>query len=177
MSVRVRIVVVALTVTAISLTGCTPAASPSSGAPSAPLTGTPAPTSVTDPPSPSRSTTAKTRPSSKTTPSLRATAGDVDQDACTQDRLLSLVKQKFDDPATGLIIERVDIKRCRNNYAHVYAITAANPSDQPQYEDEQLFLRYVDGRWESVVEGSGVSCEDPDILPELRTACRALGYL
>ena len=87
------------------------------------------------------------------------------------------MKQKFDDPANKLIIERVDIKRCRNHYAHVFAITAANPSGQPQYENEQLFLRDVNGHWESVAEGTGISCDDPDLLAELRTACRALGYL
>ena len=87
------------------------------------------------------------------------------------------MKQKFDDPATKLIIERVDVRRCRNHYAHVLAVTAANPQGQPQYESEQVFLRYVDGRWESVGEGSGISCDDPAVLANLRTACRALGYV
>jgi hypothetical protein len=87
------------------------------------------------------------------------------------------MKQKFDDPANKLIIERVDVKRCRNHYAHVLAITAANPQGQPQYESEQVFLRYVNGHWESVVEGSGISCDDPDMLAALHRACRALGYV
>jgi hypothetical protein len=87
------------------------------------------------------------------------------------------MKQKFDDPTTGLIIERVDIKRCRNHYAHVFAITAPDSSGRQQYENEQLFLRYVKGRWESVIEGTGISCSDPDIRPEMLPACRALGYL
>lgn len=87
------------------------------------------------------------------------------------------MKQKFDDPATELIIERVDIKRCRNHYAHLFAVTAANPSGRPQYENEQLFLRYVHGQWESVEEGTGISCHDPDIHADLYAACHALGYL
>ena len=101
----------------------------------------------------------------------------MDQDACTQATLLPLMKQKFDDPATGYVIERVDIRRCRNRYAHVFAVTAANASGQRQYENEQLFLRYVNGHWESVEEGTGIYCEDPDIHAGLLAACRALGYL
>jgi hypothetical protein len=76
-----------------------------------------------------------------------------------------------------LIIERVEIKRCRNHYAHVFAITAADASGRHEYENEQLFMRRVNGRWESVIEGTGISCDDPDIRPELLSACRALGYL
>ena len=87
------------------------------------------------------------------------------------------MKEKFDNQAPGLIIERVDIKRCRNHYAHVFAITAPTGSDDTSYENEQLFLRYVDGRWESVAEGTGLSCDDPDIPADLASACRALGYL
>jgi hypothetical protein len=104
-----------------------------------------------------------------------ATSGE--PDGCTQETLLPLMKQKFDDPATELIIERVDIKRCRNHYAHLFAVTAANPSGRPQYENEQLFLRSVNGRWESVAEGTGISCYDPDIRGDLYAACHALGYL
>jgi hypothetical protein len=101
----------------------------------------------------------------------------MNQDACTQEVLLPLMKQKFDNPATQLVIERVNIKRCRNHYAQVFAITAANASGRHEYENEQLFLRYVNGQWQSVVEGTGISCQDPDIRTDLLAACRALGYL
>jgi hypothetical protein len=101
----------------------------------------------------------------------------VDQVACTEQTLLPLMRQRFDDPDTGLSIERVNIKRCRNHYAHVFAITAADASGRHEYENEQLFLRYVNGRWESVIEGTGISCKDTDLRAELLMACRALGYL
>jgi hypothetical protein len=101
----------------------------------------------------------------------------MDKSACAPESFLPLLKRRLEDPATGLTIERVDVKRCRNNYAHVFAIPAADPSGQSSYENEQLFLRRVNGRWESVMEGTGISCEDPDIRPELLSACRALGYL
>jgi hypothetical protein len=175
---RIPMVMAVLVTTAVSLTGCAPAAQSGSGTALAPSAGAPTPTSAAaDPSRSTASTTAPAQPrATTTTPSARPT-DTAGQNACTQETLLPLMKHKFDDPGTKLIIERVDIKRCRNHYAHVFAITAANPSGQPQYENEQLFLRWANGRWQSVAEGTGISCDDPDLLAELRTACRALGYL
>jgi hypothetical protein len=96
--------------------------------------------------------------------------------ACTSNVLLPLLKRRFDDPSKELVIERVDIRRCRNGYAHVFAITRRNPPGDPQYENEQLFLRFVNGEWQSVSEGTGISCSDEDLRPELAEACRRLGY-
>ena len=169
-------VVVALTVAAMSLTACTlPSRSGSGLSPapsaSAPATGNPSP-------SPTGSAGAGGRAVPTTVrPSARSTTGRTDQDPCSQETLLRLLKQKFDNQAPGLVIERVDIRRCRNHYAHVFAITGPTGLAGTNYENEQLFLRYVDGRWESVAEGSGISCEDPDIPASLVSACRALGYL
>ena len=87
------------------------------------------------------------------------------------------MKQKFDNRAPDLIIERVDIRRCRNHYAHVFAITGPTGLPGTNYENEQLFLRYVNGQWASIAEGTGLSCSDSDIRANLRSACRALGYL
>ena len=97
--------------------------------------------------------------------------------ACAQDVLLQFLKNKFDNPATEMIIERADLRRCRDGYAHVYAVTQLNPSGSARYENEQLFLRFVNGEWQSVAEGTGMSCEnDRDRFPELAAACSALGY-
>ena len=98
------------------------------------------------------------------------------QAACTQEVLLQFLKNKFDDTVTGLIIERADIRRCRDDYAHVYAVTERDASGSAQFENEQLFLRFVDGQWQSVAEGTGISCDDEDKTPEHAAACLALGY-
>ena len=95
--------------------------------------------------------------------------------ACTQEVLLQTLKSRFDDPATGLIIERADIRRCRGGYAHVFAVTERHASGS-RFENEQLFLRFVDGQWQSVAEGTGISCDDEDKTPEHAAACIALGY-
>ncbi len=96
--------------------------------------------------------------------------------ACTQEVLLQTLKSRFDDPTTGLIIERADVRRCRDGYAHVFAVAERDASGSPRFENEQLFLRFVDGRWQSVAEGTGISCDDDDKTPEHAAACLALGY-
>jgi hypothetical protein len=103
-------------------------------------------------------------------------AGGSASAACTSQVLLPLMKQKFDDPSRELVIERVDIRRCRNGYAHVFAVPRSNPAGQPQYDSEQLFLREVDGAWQSVAEGGGIGCSDADVSDQFLVACQALGY-
>ena len=96
--------------------------------------------------------------------------------ACTSRAILPLLKRKFDNPSGELTIVRADIKRCRNGYAHVFAISGHNPPGHPQYENEQLFLRDVNGAWQSVAEGAGIACSDADITTAMLRACRALDY-
>jgi hypothetical protein len=96
--------------------------------------------------------------------------------ACTSRVLLPLMQRKFDDPSAGVAIVRVQIERCRNGYARVFAIPRTNPPGQPQLESEQVFLRYLNGSWRSVSQGTGLSCSDPDASRALLGACTALGY-
>jgi hypothetical protein len=119
--------------------------------------------------SPSATTTAPTTKVTTSTPG-RADA------ACTSQAMLPLLKQKFDNPSSQLTIVRADIKRCRNGYAHVFAISRHNPPGHAQYENEQLFLRDVNGSWQSVAEGTGIACSDADITAAMLRACRALDY-
>jgi hypothetical protein len=42
---------------------------------------------------------------------------------------------------------------------------------------EWIAARIVGIAMEPFAEGTGISCDDPDLLADLRTACRALGYL
>jgi hypothetical protein len=99
------------------------------------------------------------------------------EQACTPDVLLPLMKRKFDNQAAGLVIERVDVRRCDNGYVHLFAISRHDPTGPANFEDEQLFMHFVDGQWQSISEGTGISCSDTDLRPEeVLTACRALGY-
>ena len=75
-----------------------------------------------------------------------------------------------------MVIEGVNIRRCRNGYAHVFTIAKSTASPPRGVENEQLFLRFVDGQWQSVAEGTGISCDDEDKMPEHAAACSALGY-
>jgi hypothetical protein len=96
--------------------------------------------------------------------------------ACTSRALLPLLKRTFDGTAPELVVAQADIRRCRNGYAHVFAVPRRNPAGHPQYDAEQLFLRDVKGSWRIVDSGTGISCEDNDLTAALRQACRALGY-
>jgi len=154
----VRATLAAILLTAIVLSGCS---SGSSGSPAQPSTRSPA---ASAPASTVEETVATTAP-----------AAGQGQAACTQAAILPLLKSKFDDPGNGLVIVKADIKGCRNGYAHVFAVPRQNPAGQSQFESEQLFLRSVGGKWTSVAEGTGITCEDADITPAMLQACRALG--
>lgn len=158
-----------LAIAAGSSTGCS---GPSMPAATPPTSAAPTPAAPTS----TRPTPAAAASSPLTTTSGPATATILAPQACTSEVLLPLMKRKFDDPSRELVIERVDIERCRNGYAHVFAISRRNPPGDPQYENEQLFLRLVDGQWQSVAEGTGISCSDDDLRPELVAPCRGLGY-
>jgi hypothetical protein len=118
---------------------------------------------------------ASTTPTAPTTAVSPSTTGSF-QAACTSQALLPLLKHKFDNPSSELTIVRADIKRCRNGYAHVFAIPRHNPPGHPQYDAEQLFLRYSNGSWQSVAQGQGIACSDGDITAAMLRACRALDY-
>jgi hypothetical protein len=124
-----------------------------------PTTAAPAPSATT--------TTLPTAVTTSTTPGVSGAA-------CSSQAILPLLKRKFD--SGELVIVQADIKRCRNGYAHVFAISRPNPPGHPQYENEQLFLRDVNGSWQSVAEGTGIACSDADITPAMLRACRALDY-
>jgi len=145
---------------ALAAVGCTnpsepaPTSSPASPTTSAPAAiGTPPPTSV----SPTRSVLSF-------------------EEACTSEVLLPLMRERFDAPSQDLVIKSVQIERCRGGYAHVFAIPRENPAAGPQYESEQLYLRFAAGEWESVEEGTGITCQDSDISGAFIEACEALGY-
>jgi len=147
-------------------------ATASSGCAQSSAPGAVTPTTAT----PTTATSTTTQPTGAPTASATQPTMAFEQ-ACTPDVLLPLMKRKFDNPAAGLVIERVDIRRCANGYVHLFAISRQNPTGPANFENEQLFMHFVDGQWQSISEGTGISCSDTDLRPaEMFTACRALGY-
>jgi hypothetical protein len=135
------------------------------------------PSAAASPTTAAPSTPAGTSPVATTTaPGPRVTTPGTPHAACSSQALLPLLKRKFDSPSGELTIVGADIKRCRNGYAHVFAIPAHNPPGHPQYDNEQLFLRDVNGSWQSLAEGTGIACSDADITAAMLRACRALDY-
>jgi len=85
---------------------------------------------------------------------------------CESSAILPVVREIAPD-----IIEVVDIEQCQNGYARVFAM----PVDPNRYDSEQVFLKDEEGSWKLLTWGTGISCQDPDLLDELIPACEALG--
>ena len=95
--------------------------------------------------------------------------------ACSDAVLIPWFKSFIDGTAPDLVIVDVDVVACRNGYAHVYAVPQQNPEGQNQYDAEQFWLKWEDGGWVGVAQGTGITCSDPDRTPEHAAACDALG--
>jgi hypothetical protein len=87
------------------------------------------------------------------------------------------VRHDIEIPSQRAEIVGVEIARCRNGYAHIFAVPRQGPSAHATAEAEQFFLRYRHGAWSSVDSGTGLSCTDPDASRFLVAACTALGYV
>jgi hypothetical protein len=85
---------------------------------------------------------------------------------CESSAILPVVTEIAPD-----IIVGVDIQQCQNGYARVFA----TPVDPNRDDSEQVFLKDEEGSWELLTWGTGISCQDPDLLDELIPACEALG--
>jgi hypothetical protein len=80
----------------------------------------------------------------------------------------------------GAQVVRIEILRCRNDYARVTAIPDKSVCPPTCYETYEVYVRWTGERWRVVDFGSGIECEDMTTLPPLPTpisrACRELGY-
>ena len=118
-------------------------------------------------------TTAAPGAATTTTPgSTKATNASAAPD-CSKQALLAFLRTAIEFENSSVPIEDVDVKGCQGGYAHVF--TLPKPKPPAQYEQEQLFLHWEDGRWVIVDSGTGIACSDPDASRGLVAACRALG--
>ena len=96
-------------------------------------------------------------------------------DPCSAAYLVPWFKSFIDGTAPDLVIVDADVVACRNGYAHVWAVPQRNPEGSNQYDAEQFWLKWEDGDWVGVAQGTGIACSDPDRTPEHAAACDALG--
>jgi hypothetical protein len=102
-------------------------------------------------------------------------AGKAQAPAAACDSAAMLVAIRDDvEIAPPLTWESVDIKQCQNGYARVLA-HAGNVPPGTALDEEQVFLRDLDGSWEVITSGSGIACSDEDRSSELEEACEGLG--
>jgi hypothetical protein len=98
---------------------------------------------------------------------------------CDPESFLPPLQDTLDNPAEKLRIVRADVRRCRNGYAQVFAVpdqSVCEPGVGYCYQDEQVFFGRVNGEWRILASGTGIGCSEADLPPEMRDACRALGY-
>ena len=84
----------------------------------------------------------------------------------------------MDGAAPKLTIVRAEVKRCRNDYAQVFAVpdpSVCKPGIENCYETEQVFLHWDGGVWKIETSGTGIACGS-ETDPEIVKICRALGY-
>lgn len=97
--------------------------------------------------------------------------------SCEPDAFVPVLSDAYDDPDANLRVVEARVERCRNGYAQVFAVpdqSACEPGVGGCFETEQVFFREIDGEWEIVTSGTGISCDDVDLEPDLADACAAL---
>jgi hypothetical protein len=156
----------AVLVLALALAGCGADSPNPSAAPSARTTSTSTPT-----PPPTTAAAAATTETSTTSAEA----------PCGAQVFLPVLKQEFDNEAKKLRIVRPEVKRCRNDYAQVFAVpddSVCQPGIGYCYDSEQVLLGWSGGEWRILTYGTGITCEEPgfETVPLIRRVCRALGY-
>lgn len=97
---------------------------------------------------------------------------------CDPVAMLPVIREEVDIGVEGVFWESVEIQNCQNGYVRVLAFWGGTPPPGSSLEaSEQVFLRDVGGMWNVLTSGSGITCSDTDLPPELEEACRALGLL
>jgi hypothetical protein len=138
-----------------------------------------------DSPNPSAAPSARTTSTSITTTAAVAATTETStisaEASCGAQVFLPVLKQEFDNEAKKLRIVRADVKRCRNDYAQVFAVpddSVCQPGIGYCYDSEQVLLDWSGGEWRILTYGTGITCEEPgfETVPVIRRVCRALGY-
>jgi hypothetical protein len=77
--------------------------------------------------------------------------------------------------AAPMVWGSVTVQACAGDYAFVLAHPENIPEGSNVEESEQVFLRNDAGDWVVIASGTGISCSDAGIGPELEQACSELG--
>jgi hypothetical protein len=98
--------------------------------------------------------------------------------SCDPAKMLTVVRALVAPPPPQSIVS-VQVKECQNGYARVLAVpsnvTCGKPGG-PCFDNDQLFLKAVAGRWTVLDSGSGLNCSNSQSLPPTDVpACKALG--
>jgi hypothetical protein len=97
---------------------------------------------------------------------------------CDADTMLPTVRQAL-EPGAEIAIVAVGVRECQHGYARVTAKPDNSSCGEPGgscLDDEQVFLAATRTGWTYLTSGTGISRgTDPDLGPDLLTACVELG--
>ena len=143
------------------------------------------PTAAGAPAAPASTSTSTTQPTTAAAATTETGATEASTTAewapCGAQVFLPVLKQAMDNEAAELRIVKADVKRCRNDYAQVFAVpdeSVCQPGIRHCYEHEQVLLGWTDGRCRILTDGTGITCEVPgfETDAQIRRVCGALGY-
>ena len=95
---------------------------------------------------------------------------------CGAGAFLPVLKDAMDGAAPKLTIVRAEVRRCRNDYAQVFAVpdpSVCKPGVEYCYETEQVFLRWDGGAWKIETSGTGSRAARRPIPRSSRSAARS----
>ena len=92
--------------------------------------------------------------------------------------MLAVVRALVAPPPPQRIVS-VQVKECQSGYARVITVPSDVTCGEPGgscFDNDQIFLRAVAGRWTVLDSGSGLDCSNSQtLLPRDVSACKALG--
>lgn len=110
---------------------------------------------------------------------LRSTVEDLNRQlggtaSCNASDILASIRAQV-DIGPPLVWDSVSIQECQGGYARVYAHPGNVPAGWSVEDSEQVFLRSEADGWVVITSGTGISCADSDLSPDLERACTTLG--
>lgn len=116
-------------------------------------------------------TTTEAQPDDTTTtqPPAETTTTEVASDdvpECEHEAISTLLASQLEP---GGEIDRVEITDCDGGFARALVIPVAD-----NLESQQVFLRSSGSDWEIIDFGTGIGCDEGDVVSEVAEACEAL---
>jgi hypothetical protein len=97
---------------------------------------------------------------------------------CGASDFLTVLKAAMDGSAPDLTIVKVNVTRCRNDYAFVLAVPDNSSCQQGGscFDSAQVLLGWDGQAWNILNSGTDIGCTSIPLSDQTLVACKALGY-